>query len=254
MIHFVGAGPGAPDLITLRGAELLKSADVVIYAGSLVNPDLLSLCKDDCTIHNSAEMTLEEVMDVMKQAERAGRDTVRLHTGDPSIFGAIREQMDLLEKQDIAYDVCPGVSAMQAAAAAMKKELTLPDVTQTVIITRTEGRTPVPEKEQLRKLAEHESTLVLFLSAGLMGKVREELLESGLSPETPATVVYRASWPDEKVVATTIDDLPEVAEKYGTAPAVITVGRAVSDEKDFYDRSRLYDPGFTTGFRKGTDT
>lgn len=251
MVHFVGAGPGAPDLITIRGAEILKEADVVIYAGSLVNPDLLSLCKEDCEIHNSAEMTLEEVLEVIAAAEAQQKTTVRLHTGDPSIYGAIREQMDALKENNIEYDVCPGVSAMQAAAAALKTEYTLPDVTQTVIVTRTEGRTPVPSKEQLHKLAEHDSTMVLFLSAGLTEKVREELLSGGRAPETPVAVVYRASWPDEKVIHTTVEDLPKVAERYGTAPAIIVVGDVLSEGSDFYDRSRLYDPEFTTGFRKG---
>lgn len=252
MVTFVGAGPGAVDLITLRGMEKLKHADVVIYAGSLVNPELLSCCKEDTEIHNSATMTLEEVTEVMLRAESEGKDTVRLHTGDPSIYGAIREQMDVLDACGIGYEVCPGVSAMQAAAAAMKKEYTLPEVTQTVIVTRTEGRTPVPEKEQLRKLAQHESTIVLFLSAGLTDKVREELLEGGLSKDTPVVIVYRASWPDEAVIHTTVNDLPDAAKEHGPAPAIIAVGQAMSDKTDFYDRSRLYDPDFTTGYRKGT--
>ena len=186
MVHFVGAGSGAADLITVRGAKLLEEADVVIYAGSLVNPELLSYAREDCEIHNSAEMTLEQVLAVVKDAEAAGKTTVRLHTGDSSIYGAVREQFDQLEALGIAYDVCPGVSSFCGAAAALKAEYTLRDVSQTVIITRAAGRTPVPERESIRSLAAHQATMVLFLSAALAEKLQGELLAGGYGPETPA--------------------------------------------------------------------
>ena len=195
MVHFVGAGSGAVDLITVRGAKLLSECDVVIYAGSLVNPDLLSYCKKDCKIYNSATMTLEQVIDVIVEAEAAGKTTVRLHTGDSSIYGAVREQFDELDKRGIVYDVCPGVSAFCGAAASLKTEYTLPDVSQTVIITRAPGRTPVPEKQSIRALAAHGATMVLFLSTGLTEKLQAELLAGGYAGSTPVAVVYKATWP-----------------------------------------------------------
>ena len=199
MVHFVGAGSGAVDLITVRGARLLKEADVVIYAGSLVNPALLESCKSDCEIHNSAKMTLEQVIDVIREAEAAGKTTVRLHTGDSSIYGAVREQFDELDDLGIAYDVCPGVSAFCGAAAALKAEYTLPDVSQTVIITRGAGRTPVPERESIRSLASHRATMVLFLSTSLTERLQEELMAGGYPGNTPVAVVYKATWPEEKI-------------------------------------------------------
>ena len=207
MVHFVGAGSGAADLITVRGARLLGEADVVIYAGSLVNPALLQYTREGCEIHNSAEMTLEQVLAVVKAAEAAGKTTVRLHTGDSSIYGAVREQFDQLEKLGIAYDVCPGVSSFCGAAAALRAEYTLPDVSQTVIITRAAGRTPVPEKESIRSLAAHQATMVLFLSASLAEKLQEDLLAGGCAPDTPAAVVYKATWPEEKVFRCTVETL-----------------------------------------------
>ncbi len=249
MVHFVGAGCGAPDLITVRGARLLSEADVVIYAGSLVNPELLSRAKDGCEIHDSAEMTLEQVVAVIKDAEARGRTTVRLHTGDPSLFGAVREQFDALEALGIEYDVCPGVSAMSGAAAALKAEYTLPGVSQTVIITRMEGRTSVPEREKLRLLASHGASMVLFLSAGMIEAVQRELTAGGFGPETPAAIVYRASWPDETVCRCPLRSLAQTAERYGIhRTALIVVGDFLEGA---YDRSKLYDPTFTTGFREG---
>ena len=252
MVHFVGAGPGAPDLITLRGAELLKQADVIIYAGSLVNPALLDMAREDCEIHNSAKMTLEQVIDVMKQAEAAGKTTVRLHTGDPCVYGAIREQMDALDELGISYDDVPGVSSFCGAAAALCAEYTLPNVSQTVIITRMEGRTPVPEAEQLEKLAAHGATMVIFLSIGLVDKVQQALLESGgYRPDTPAAVVYKATWPEQKVVRCTVSTLAEETRKNGiTKTALIVVGDFLGEN---YERSKLYDPAFTTEFRQGTE-
>lgn len=250
MIHFVGAGSGAEDLITLRGARLLAEADVVIYAGSLVNPALLKNCRENCEIHDSASMTLEDVLSVMDRAEAAGQTTVRLHTGDPSVYGAIREQMDALEERGIPYDVTPGVSSFCGAAAALRAEYTLPGVSQTVIITRAEGRTPVPEGEQLRKLAEHGSTMVLFLSSSLLEKAQQELMEGGYAPETPAAIVYKATWPDEQVFRCTVATLAETARAHQiTKTALITIGGFLGDR---YDRSLLYDPGFSHGCREAS--
>ena len=198
MIHFVGAGCGAADLITLRGKRLIEEADVIIYAGSLVNPELLSWKKEDCAVYNSAKMTLEEIFSVMQQAEQEGKTTVRLQTGDPSIYGAIREQMDLLDEAGIAYDSCPGVSSLCGAAAALNMEYTLPDIAQSVVITRMAGRTPVPDRESVRSFAAHKTTMVLFLSAGLLDKAAEELVAGGYDAKTPAAIVYKASWPDER--------------------------------------------------------
>lgn len=250
MIHFVGAGSGAEDLITLRGAKHLAEADVVIYAGSLVNPALLKNCRADCEIYDSASMTLEAVLAVMDRAESEGKTTVRLHTGDPSIYGAIREQMDALDARGYAYDVTPGVSSFCGAAAALRAEYTLPNVSQTVIITRAEGRTPVPEREQLRKLASHGSTMVLFLSSSLLEKAQQELIEGGYDPDTPAAIVYKATWPDEKVFRCTVSTLAQTArDNHVTKTALITVGGFLGDR---YDRSLLYDPGFSHGCREAS--
>lgn len=250
MIHFVGAGSGAPDLITVRGQRLLAKADVIIYAGSLVNPELLKNAKAGCEIHDSARMTLEQVLDVMRHAEAQGKTTVRLHTGDPSIYGAIREQMDLLDEAGIAYDVTPGVSSFCGAAAALKAEYTLPGVSQTVIITRMAGRTPVPEKEEISLLAAHGATMAVFLSAGMLDELREKLLSGGYSKDTPAAIVYKATWEDEKKVIGTVDELPQMARSSGiTKTALILVGGFLGGD---YERSKLYDPGFTTEFRSAS--
>lgn len=251
MVDFVGAGCGAADLITLRGKKLIENADVIIYAGSLVNPELLSYAKEDCEIHNSAYMTLDEVISVIENAENKGRNTVRLHTGDPSLYGAIREQMDRLEELGIAYEICPGVSSFCGAAAALKAEYTLPDVSQTVIITRMAGRTPVPEKEDIEKLAAHGATMVVFLSTGLLKELSEKLVKGGYSADTPAAVVYKASWNDEKVCRCTVGTLYETAEKNGIKKtALITVGNFLGSD---YSLSKLYDSTFETEFRKATE-
>ena len=250
MIHFIGAGPGGADLITVRGARLLGKADVIIYAGSLVNPELLQGRKSGCQVWDSASMTLEEVLDVMQEAETRGETTVRLHTGDPSLYGAIREQMDALDRLGISYDVTPGVSSFSGAAAALRAEYTLPEVSQSVIITRMAGRTPVPEGEELRKLASHGCTMVLFLSTGLLEGVERELLAGGYTPDTPAAIVYKATWPDEKVFHCTVSTLAETARANGiTKTALITVGGFLGSA---YERPKLYDPAFTHGCRKGT--
>ena len=248
MVNFVGAGCGAADLITIRGKALIETADVIIYAGSLVNPQLLSYAKAGCEIHNSAYMTLDEVIAVMEQAEKNGRNTVRLHTGDPSLYGAIREQMDRLDELDIAYDICPGVSSFCGAAAALKAEYTLPDISQTVIITRMAGRTSVPEKESIEALAAHDATMVIFLSTGLLKELSESLIRGGYAPDTSAAIVYKASWADEKVCRCTVETLYDTAEKNGIKKtALITVGRFLGDD---YALSKLYDEGFETEFRK----
>ena len=250
MVYFVGAGSGAADLITVRGMHMLQQADVIIYAGSLVNPELLEYARADCEIHNSAHLTLEEVLKLMQEAQTQGKMVVRLHTGEPSIYGAVREQMDALDADDIAYDDTPGVSSFCGAAAALCAEYTLPNVSQTVIITRMEGRTPVPEAEQLAKLAAHGATMVIFLSIGLVDKVQQALLESGgYRPDTPAAVVYKATWPEQKVVRCTVSTLAEETRKNGiTKTALIVVGDFLGEN---YERSKLYDPAFTTEFRKG---
>ena len=249
MVHFVGAGSGAADLITVRGVKLLGEADVVIYAGSLVNPALLDYTREGCEIHDSAKLTLEEVIALIERAEREGKTSVRLHTGDPSIYGAVREQFDELEKRGIAYDVCPGVSAFCGAAAALRAEYTLPDVSQTVIITRAPGRTPVPERESIRSLAAHQATMVLFLSTSLTELLQVELLAGGYAAETPVAVVYKATWPEEKIFRCTVGTLHKTVTENGMKKtALIVVGGCLGGE---YLRSLLYHPDFTTEYRKG---
>ena len=251
MIHFVGAGSGAPDLITVRGKKYLEEADVVIYAGSLVNPQLLEYTKDVCTIHNSAKMTLEEVIHVMEKAEAEKKTTVRLHTGDPCIYGAIREQMDILDERGIAYDYCPGVSAFCGAASALNLEYTLPEISQSVIITRLEGRTPVPEKESIQSFAAHQATMVIFLSTGMLEELSRRLIEGGYSYDTPAAIVYKATWEDEKKFICTVGTLAQTAKENNiTKTALMIIGDAVA--ANHYDRSKLYDPTFTTEFRKAS--
>ena len=235
MVHFVGAGPGAPDLITLRGAALLSEADQVIYAGSLVNPALLERCGEHCRILDSARMTLEQVIAAVEEAEKDGLTTVRLHTGDPSLYGAVREQMAELEKRGIPYDVTPGVSSFCAAAASLNAEYTLPGLSQTLILTRMAGRTPVPERERMELLAQHGASMAPFLSAGMI-----------------SDIVYKASWPEEKTLRCTLGTLAECAQAAGiTKTALVLVGDFLGAD---FDRSRLYAPDFTTGYRKGTDT
>ena len=250
MVNFVGAGPGGEDLITLRGARLLGEADCIIYAGSLVNPALLKMAKEGCEIYDSAKMTLEEVIDVIKRVEMQGRMTVRLHTGDPCLYGAIREQMDLLDELEISYEYTPGVSSFCGAAAAINAEYTLPDITQTVIITRMEGRTPVPEKEKMHLLAQAGATMVIFLSSSLLEKVQEELLMGAYTEDTPAAIVYKATWPEEKSYRCTVGTLAQTAKENGvTKTALIMVGDFLGDE---YKRSMLYHPEFTTEYREAS--
>ena len=250
MVHFVGAGSGAVDLITVRGARLLAECDVVIYAGSLVNPEVLQYCREDCEIFDSAKMTLEEVIAVIRRAEQEGKTTVRLHTGDSSIYGAVHEQFEQLDQLGIDYDVCPGVSAFCGAAAALRAEYTLPEVSQTVIITRAAGRTPVPEGQSIRALAAHQATMVLFLSTSLTAQLQADLLAGGYAPDTHAAVVYKATWPDEKIFRCTVGTLHEtVRENHLTKTSLIIVGNCLGDK---VIRSLLYDPGFATEFREAT--
>jgi precorrin-4/cobalt-precorrin-4 C11-methyltransferase len=248
MIYFIGAGPGAADLITVRGMELLKRAGMVVYAGSLVNPELLRYAPEGCEIHDSAAMTLEEVLEKLRDGAARHDVVVRLHTGDPSIFGAIREQMDALSAYGLAYDVVPGVSSFCAAAAALKAEYTLPDVSQTVILTRMAGRTPVPEKEDIVSLAAHQTTMVLFLSSGMLGELSKKLMEGGYPAETPAAIVHKASWPDEKTIVGTIGEMEQMGERIAVkATALVLVGRFLGNE---YSLSKLYDGSFSHGFRE----
>ena len=248
MVDFVGAGCGAADLITVRGMRLIQNADVIIYAGSLVNPELTEFAKDSCEICNSAHMTLDEVIETMEKAEAAGKNTVRLHTGDPSLYGAIREQTDRLDKLGIEYKICPGVSSFCGAAAALKAEYTLPEISQSVIITRMAGRTPVPEKESIESLAAHGASMVIFLSAGMTSEVSERLQKGGYSAETPAALVYKATWEDEKICRCTVGTLAETAESNGiNKTALIVVGDFLGENRFL---SKLYDPNFETGYRK----
>ncbi|MCM1226354.1 MAG: precorrin-4 C(11)-methyltransferase [Clostridium sp.] len=250
MVNFVGAGCGAADLITVRGMKLLQQADVIIYAGSLVNPQLLEYANENCKIYNSAYMTLDEVIEIMRSAEAQGKMTVRLHTGDPCLYGAVREQFDRLNSLGIPFEICPGVSSFCGAAASLKAEYTLPDVSQTVIITRMEGRTAVPEKEKISLLAGHNATMVIFLSTGLLRELSAELQKGGYSPDTPAAIVYKASWNDEKICRCTVDSLAETAEKNDIKKtALICVGNFLGSN---YSLSKLYDKEFETGFRKAS--
>ena len=250
MIYFIGAGPGAPDLITLRGAELLRRAGLIVYAGSLVNPALLDYAPQGCEVYDSALMTLDEVMEKLLDGERRGLTTVRLHTGDPSLYGAIREQMDRLRAEGVEFSVVPGVSSFCAAAAAIPAEYTLPGVSQTLIISRMEGRTPVPAREGIRSLAAHGASMVLFLSSAMLKELASELIAGGYSPETPAALVYKASWPDERVLRGPLASIPAMAEEAGISKtALVLVGGFLGDE---YDLSRLYDASFSHGCRRAS--
>ena len=251
MVHFVGAGPGAPDLITVRGKNLLEKADVVIYAGSLVNPELLTGTRKDCEIYNSAKMTLEEVLEVMRQASAEGKEFVSLHTWEPSIYGAVREQMDALDALGISYDSCPGVSACFGAASSLNLEYTLPEVSQSLIITRMAGRTGVPERESIESFAAHQASMAIYLSTGMLRELSKRLIAGGYSGDTPAALVYKATWKEEQDFICTVETLAETAEKHGIKKtALVIVGDVVRHGS--YARSKLYDPDFTTEFRIGT--
>lgn len=250
MVYFIGAGPGDVDLITVKGRDILSKADIVIYAGSLVSKEHMSFCKENSKIYNSAEMTLEDVIEVMKNASNEGKDIVRLHTGDPAIYGAIKEQMDELDKLNIDYKVIPGVSSFSAAASSIKKEFTLPSVTQTVILTRVEGRTPVPETEDLERLASIEASMAIFLSISMIDKVVEKL-RRGYKRNVNIAVIERATWEDERVIIGTLDDIAEkVKEAEITKCAQILVGDFINCD---YEKSLLYDKKFTHMFRQGVE-
>ncbi len=246
-VHIVGAGPGDPELITRKGYRLVQEADVVIYAGSLVNPAILEACKEGCEIHNSASMSLDDVLAVIKARVAEGKTVVRLHTGDPAIYGAIQEQMDALKEMGITYDVTPGVSSFLATAAALQQEYTLPNVTQTVIITRMEGRTPMPEKEKLSMLASHGATMCIFLSVQMIDKVAAELIEGGYDKTTPVAIVVKASWPDQRIIRGTLETIADVVAEEGVIrQAMIVVSRVLDTD---YELSKLYDKGFAHMYR-----
>lgn len=250
MISFVGAGPGDVDLITVKGRRLLEKADVVIYAGSLVSREHLTFCKKGCKFYDSASMTLEEVIEVMEREYRQGKSIVRLHTGDPSIYGAIKEQMDLLKERGIEYEVVPGVSSFTASCAAIKGEFTLPGISQTIIITRLEGRTPVPNTESLELLAAHKASMAIFLSVGNMERAVKKLKQGYGRSDVPVAVVYKATWEDQKVIIGTLDDIAQKVKDHGIKNfAMILVGDFINGK---YERSRLYDPSFSHGFRRAT--
>ena len=247
MVHFIGAGPGDPELLTIKGKRLIDSADVIIYAGSLVNEKVLADCKEGAQVYNSAYMTLPEVIGVMKEAEAKGQSVARVHTGDPSIYGAIREQMDALDELGISYEVIPGVSSFLAAAASMKKEYTLPGVSQTVILSRLEGRTPVPEKEKILSLAKHHATMIIFLSVGKI-EVLVQLMSESYEKDTPVAVVYKASWPEETIIYGTLETIADKVKASGiTKTALVVVGEFLGDK---YELSKLYDQNFETEYRK----
>ena len=248
MVYFVGAGTGAVDLITVRGMKLLEQADVIIYAGSLVNPQLLEYAKAACEIHNSAKMTLEEVLDVIQKAEIEKKNTVRLHTGDPSIYGAVREQMDALEERGISYESCPGVSACFGAAASLNLEYTLPGISQSLVITRMEGRTKVPERESIESFAAHQASMAIYLSTGMLEELGKRLIAGGYSAKTPAALVYKATWAEEETYLCTVETLYDTAKEHGiTKTALVLVGEAIAHQN--YKKSRLYAADFSTAFR-----
>ncbi len=252
MVFFVGAGTGAADLITVRGMRLLEQADVIIYAGSLVNPELLQYAKDECKVYNSAKLTLDEVIDIMQKAEVQDKKIVRLHTGDPSIYGAVREQMDELDRLGIAYESCPGVSACFGAAASLNLEYTLPEVSQSLIITRMEGKTKVPEKESIESFAAHQTSMAIYLSTGMLGELSRRLITGGYRKDTPAAIVYKATWPEEECYICTIESLEDTAAEHGiTKTALILVGDVI--EHRGYEKSRLYAPDFSTEFRQAKE-
>lgn len=252
MVYFVGAGTGAVDLITVRGMRLLEKADVIIYAGSLVNPELLQYANKDCEIHDSAKLTLEEVLIVMQKAEAEGKITVRLHTGEPSIYGAVREQMDELDRLGISYESCPGVSACFGAAASLNLEYTLPGISQSLIITRMEGRTKVPEKESIESFAAHQASMAIYLSTGMLKELSERLVAGGYRKETPTALVYKATWPEEEAYICTIETLYDTAKEHGiTKTALVLVGEVITHQN--YKKSRLYAADFSTEFRQAKE-
>ena len=249
-VYFVGAGPGAEDLITIRGKRLLEEADLIIYAGSLVNPRLLSYGKEGVSVFDSSRMTLDEIVLKMVSFANEGKTVVRLHTGDPSLYGAIGEQMRELEKRNIVCEVCPGVSACFGAAASLSLEYTLPDVSQTLILTRMSGKTPVPEGESIEGLAAHQASMAIYLSSGRLSELSERLMAGGYKADTPCALCYKATWPDEKLIRAKLSEIPQLAEKEGIDRfALLIVGDAL--ENTDFPNSKLYDRTFETSYRKG---
>ena len=256
MVHFVGAGSGAVDLITVRGQRLLSEADVIIYAGSVINKELLNICKKDAKLYDSASLTLEEVTEVIREADDGGLDIVRLHSGDPSVYGAVREQIDNLCKLNITYDITPGVTAAMAAAASLGMEYTLPGITQSFVITRVAGRTGVPESESIGRFVGTGASVAVYLSSALAGELANRLLSGGIEEDMPAAVVYKASWEDERRFICTVGTVADRMEKEGIRGlAVIIIGRALKqlDNDGGYERSKLYDPSFSTGYRNSKE-
>ena len=251
-VYFVGAGPGAKDLITVRGRDLIAGSDVIIYAGSLVNPELLEYAQENAAVYNSAEMTLEEVLEVIKAACSEGKTVCRLHTGDPSLYGAVREQMDALDELGITYETCPGVTAAFGAAASMNLEYTLPGISQSLILTRMAGRTSVPDSESIESWAAHHASMAIYLSTGMLKELARRLVAGGYAEDTPVAVVYKATWPDEKRIICTLKTMADEAEKAGVRKtAVVLVGNVIVNSG--YERSKLYDPSFTTEFRQAKE-
>lgn len=248
-VYFIGAGPGDPRLITLKAKEIIERAEVIIYADSLVNPEVCAYARPEAAIYRSASLSLEEITAIIREAVGQGKTVARLHSGDPAVYGAVREQMTILDEKRIDYEIIPGVSSLFAAAAALRAELTVPEFTQTVIITRLEGRTPVPEAESLKHLAAHRASLAVFLSAALAEKVAAELMAGGYPPDTPAAMVYRASWPDEIVLRTTLDRLAAEMKAAGIRKQALILVGAFLDTKSDKRRSRLYDRDFTHEYR-----
>ncbi len=252
MVYFVGAGTGAVDLITVRGMRLLERADVIIYAGSLINPELLKYAGEACKLHDSARLTLKEVLQIMERAEAEGKITVRLHTGEPSIYGAVREQMDELDRLGIPYESCPGVSACFGAAASLNMEYTLPGISQSLIITRMAGRTDVPQKESIESFASHQASMAIYLSTGMLQELSKRLVAGGYDRKTPAALIYKATWPEEEAYICTVDTLFETADRHGiTKTALVLVGQAVTHQN--YRKSRLYAADFSTEFRQAKE-
>ena len=249
MVYFVGAGPGDVELITVKGQRLLMEADCIIYAGSLINHDLLGYANSQCELFDSAMMTLEEITDIMLRNEECEKTTVRLHTGDPSLYGAIKEQIDILKRNGVSYEIIPGVSSFAGAAASLGVEYTLPGVSQTVILTRLEGRTPVPDREKITNLAKIRASMAIFLSSAMLDELALKLIEGGYPPDTPAAIVYKATWPDELLIRTSLAKLPQDGARNNISKtAIILVGEFLESS---YERSLLYDPKFTHGFRTG---
>jgi precorrin-4/cobalt-precorrin-4 C11-methyltransferase len=248
-VIFIGGGPGDPELLTIKAYNIIKKADVIIYAGSLVNRDVLKCAKKESIIKNSATMNLDEIIDLIEESVKKGKLVARVHTGDPAIYGAIGEQMEILKQKKIAFEIIPGVSSFFAAAAALETELTLPEVSQTVIITRPEGRTPKPSAESISKLAEHQATMCIFLGVQMIEDVVEDLL-THYKLETPVAVVQKASWPDQKIIRGTLNDITNKVQTSGiTKTAMIIVGDVLNTKG--ITPSKLYDRSFTHEYRKG---